>query len=423
MTQTDESQDDHEHDEKLPTWVGKSPEAMGPGYYYRKHQLLVPDQIDNVERVEELLRQFNFGYDVKERVANNAIRLVELHDPLAVPDAVAKIQEATRGDHFRSEPIVAPNHVVFGASHPTALPSGPPRPSSTFSLEDPTPPGGNLPGRGITVAVLDSGIIGRHLWFNAAGSVEFDPDTGPEGDVEEVQNGQPLPPYAGHGTHIAGVIRRHAPGAKVLVRKVFGGDGAVDDLKLECELRALPSDVHIVCLALGGGAQGDQTLPATASVLRDWSSDPVLSRRVVVASAGNDGTKRPMWPAAFKRVVAVAALGLNGDRARFSNYGWWVDACSTGVDVDSAFFEFSGPIEAVRHDASPPGAAAGQVEKFHGFAQWDGTSFAAPRVAAAVACAMSLGVDGPEAVHLLLDGPSVVRLPDLGARIEPPAFF
>ena len=420
MTQTGGTQG---HDEfELPAWVGKSPEDKGPGYYYRKHQLLVPDQDDNVERVEEQLRRFNFGYDVKERVANGALILVELHDPLAVPEAIAKIQEATRDDHLRAEPIVAPNHVLFGASHPTALPSGPPRPSSTFSLEDPTPPGGNLPGRGITVAVLDSGIIGRHLWFDAAGSVEF--DTGPDGDVEwPVADGQPLPPYAGHGTHISGVIRRHAPGAKVLVRKVFGGDGAVDDLTLECKLRALPSDVHIVCLALGGGAQGDQTLPATASVLRDWSSDPVLSRRVVVASAGNDGVKRPMWPAAFKRVVAVAALGLHGDRARFSNYGWWVDACSTGVDVDSAFFTFSGPIEAVRHDASPPGAAVGQVEKFHGFAQWDGTSFAAPRVAAAVACAMSLGVDGPEAVHLLLNGPSVVRLPDLGARIEPPAFF
>jgi subtilisin family serine protease len=141
-----------------------------------------------------------------------------------------------------------------------------------------------------------------------------------------------------------------------------------------------------------------------------------------VASAGNDGTQRPVWPAAFKRVVGVAALGPDGERAPFSNFGWWVDACSTGVDVDSCFFDFVGSIEAIRSHASPPDVSTGDVEKFEGFALWDGTSFAAPRVAAAIACAMSLGLDGPEAVYRLIGAPATTRKLDLGAVVEPPSF-
>ena len=88
---------------------------------------------------------------------------------------------------------------------------------------------------------------------------------------------------------------------------------------------------------------------------------------VMVASAGNDASIRPTWPAAYPEVIGVAALGPAGPAA-FSNAGHWVDCCAPGVDLVSTFHR------APRHD--PP---------FHGWARWSGTSFAAPLVAAMIA--------------------------------------
>lgn len=102
---------------------------------------------------------------------------------------------------------------------------------------------------------------------------------------------------------------------------------------------------------------------------------------VVVASAGNHGAKRPynprpIWPAAMPDVVAVAALGPdNGDGVRlaaFSNYGPWVDVAATGEDVLSTFLTFDD-----------------EEHAFTGWATWSGTSFAAPRVAGAIAAEMT----------------------------------
>ena len=100
---------------------------------------------------------------------------------------------------------------------------------------------------------------------------------------------------------------------------------------------------------------------------------------VVVASAGNDGTVRPYYPAAMPGVVGVGALD-QARRAGFSNFGPWVDACASGVDVVSTFF--------TDFDDSAPGR--GLVNRYRGWASWSGTSFAAPRVAAAIAQEMYL---------------------------------
>jgi hypothetical protein len=66
---------------------------------------------------------------------------------------------------------------------------------------------------------------------------------------------------------------------------------------------------------------------------------------VVVASAGNSGTTAKNWPAADRRVMAVAAL--DGDqRASYSNYGDWVDVaapgCNPAIGLDQRVFGFCG---------------------------------------------------------------------------------
>jgi subtilisin family serine protease len=101
----------------------------------------------------------------------------------------------------------------------------------------------------------------------------------------------------------------------------------------------------------------------------------------VVAPAGNEDTLHPYWPAATESVVGVASseAGCNL-RAPFSNWGTWCDCCADGDNVVSTYIDWSGPVA---------GYAPGVHEKFTGWARWSGTSFAAPKVAAAIACVVA----------------------------------
>ena len=101
-----------------------------------------------------------------------------------------------------------------------------------------------------------------------------------------------------------------------------------------------------------------------------------------MASAGNDGTSQPQYPAAFDGVIAVGAVGPDGPTP-WTNYGDWVDACAPGADLNSSFFaKFDGP---------EPRVNTVDPDRFEGWATWSGTSFAAPVVVAAIAREMVLG--------------------------------
>jgi subtilisin family serine protease len=211
-----------------------------------------------------------------------------------------------------------------------------------------------------------------------------------------------LDAQAGHGTFIAGVLLRHAPGVHVRAMRVIGGDGVGDELGV---LRALAllagrGRVDVVNLSLGCHTYDDRPSPVVARAVA------ALGRRtVIVACAGNHASDRPFWPAALKHVIAVAALdGL--ERAWFSDYGWWVDACAPGVDVTSCFVSFDGPLPRVR-GIDP--------DDFAGYASWSGTSFAAPAVAGAIAgLAAAEDLPASTAAERILDPAHRRTLPDLG---------
>ena len=145
-------------------------------------------------------------------------------------------------------------------------------------------------------------------------------------------------------------------------------------------MEQLPQDVDIVNLSLGGYTEGDAAPLAIASVVR-------ARRSVVVAAAGNNGSPRPFWPAAFKQVLAVGALNEKGghwSRADFSNYGWWVDAAARGVNLQSTFTK--GKTRKATGSAPDP---ADPWISFDGWAAWDGTSFASPIASGMLARTMS----------------------------------
>lgn len=89
---------------------------------------------------------------------------------------------------------------------------------------------------------------------------------------------------------------------------------------------------------------------ALSLIIRRLFQNDVL----VVAAAGNSNVEVPMFPAAYRDVVAVCATSSDGDtessgaggqslpsrgirsKARYSNYGDWVDVCAPGTSISSA---------------------------------------------------------------------------------------
>jgi hypothetical protein len=258
------------------------------------------------------------------------------------------------------------------------------------------------------VVVLDSGLaIGRNLpSMLAAGGIAAS-SIGQHGDVPDANGDRWLDPIAGHGTFIAGIIERIAPGCEVDVQKVLGpqGDGTESAVVAAIDFVANADDPPAFLNLSFGGYVWERAPMLSAAILR-------AQRRgiVVVASAGNDGTCRPTLPAAIPGVVSVGALGPNGP-ARFSNYGDWVRASAPGVDVVSAFFAaFDGPALPVDgHD----------IDEFRAWARWSGTSFAAPAVVGALVREMRRAhCSAAEAVASVIDAPWLARLPGLGTIVN-----
>jgi hypothetical protein len=54
-----------------------------------------------------------------------------------------------------------------------------------------------------------------------------------------------------------------------------------------------------------------------------------------IAAAGNDSTVYAYYPAAYEKVLAVAALDFGANKAGFSNFGSWVDVAAPGIGLSS----------------------------------------------------------------------------------------
>ena len=257
------------------------------------------------------------------------------------------------------------------------------------------------------VIVLDTGLAGtmpppalERLSVTKATALDVD---APDEDGNDL-----LDPASGHGTFIAGIVKQVAPGSRVVLHRVLStmGDGHESNI-VEC-LTSMPipdPQRTVVNLSFGGPV-------LEQAFAMEWAIRKLQARGVVVvASAGNDGSCRPAYPAAFPGVVSVGAVGPNGP-APFSNYGPWVRACAPGVNLMSTFFK--------GYDGNePPGPTGVNPDAFDGWALWSGTSFAGPVVAGALARTILLeNCTAAEAVKRVIDEPALMRIPNLGTVIN-----
>lgn len=259
-------------------------------------------------------------------------------------------------------------------------------------------------GLGVRIAVIDTGINCADTEW-ARSWLHGIPEDAANRDPLRATGKSTLTSGGGHGTFVAGVIRQIAPAAVVNVYKALDGEGTGDEERVACAiLRAAADGADIINLSLGSETYRDRPPVALEAALQ-----AIPDHIVVVAAAGNQGSRRPFWPAAFKRVIAVAALDVDGGPAPWSNRGSWVDLSTRGEGVVSTFVYGE---EAPEDDPNPE-----NFEVKAPWAMWSGTSFAAPQVAGLIALASSGRTPREAAADLLRSG---TRLPDYGIAIDTP---
>ena len=176
---------------------------------------------------------------------------------------------------------------------------------------------------------------------------------------------------AGHGTFITGIIQQICPDAEVHIAGVLSsfGDGDVANVIAAFERgRRQAGPFDIVVMSLGGYMSDDDGELFGAALRR------LLGDGLGVSAAGNQSTSRPYFPAALPDDRRRRRRSAQDDKAWFTNFGGWVDACAPAIDVVSTFFR------------RRPERRRSTTRRSPGWARWSGTSFAAPKVA---------GVDRP----------------------------
>ena len=208
-------------------------------------------------------------------------------------------------------------------------------------------------GGGVTVAVVDSGVDATHP--DLAGRVLPQIDL-----VDDPWTGDPT----GHGTHVAGIIAASLDGAgvaglanevNILPIRVMDATGAGDFLTIASGIvEATDQGAKVINLSLGSEYSSD-----IITVAVEYAVDSGVT---VIAAGGNSYAEgNPVsYPAALPGVVAVSSVNRDGQSSVFANAGSYIDIAAPGEDILSTV----------------PGG---------GWDYHDGTSMAAPFVAATAA--------------------------------------
>ncbi|WDV56156.1 S8 family serine peptidase [Streptomyces coeruleorubidus] len=232
-------------------------------------------------------------------------------------------------------------------------------------------------GRGVKVAVLDTGVDTTHpdVRDQVIGAKNFS-SAATTGDRQ------------GHGTHVASTIagtgaksggkyKGVAPGAKILNGKVLNDAGEGDDSGIIAGMEwAVSQGADIVNLSLGGGdTPGVDPMEATVNKLSEQKGTLFA---IAAGNEGEDGARTVGSPGSAANALTVGAVDGNDKLAGFS---------SRGPTADGALKpDVTAPGVGITAASAKGSAIAKEVgEKPAGYLSISGTSMATPHVAGAAA--------------------------------------
>jgi subtilisin family serine protease len=267
---------------------------------------------------------------------------------------------------------------------------------AAFSAQSP-------PGKGVTVAVVDSGVDVRHpdlkdniardgagnpvyidVLHDASGS--FDTCNGKNYDWVTAYRGDGVhlgPDGHGHGTHVSGIIAASdgngavggrkligvAPAATILPVKTMDCRGDGQDWDIAYGIKAAADQgARIMNLSIGG--------PEPSALLEDALAYALAKNVLIVVAAGNGGGSPVFYPAAYSGVIAVGSVSYTDAYQSYSNVGPEVGMVAPGGTVNQATEGILSSVPTYASEMSKAGA---------GWARVSGTSQASPFVAGAAA--------------------------------------
>ena len=245
-----------------------------------------------------------------------------------------------------------------------------------------------IPGEGVVVAVVDSGVdylhedIAANIWVNSGedlnrnGRVDSSDFNGRDDDgngyVDDIRgydivdmDSDPSGEFL-HGQLVAGIIAAVgnnrvgiigvAFGAKIMSVRVLAGNGTGNFEQLIQGIKYAADNGADILNCSVGSISRSSSLEESINYAHD------VKGCIIVASAGNKGDANVHYPAAYQNAIAVASTSWTDYKSSFSNYGEKIDVSAPGSQI----------LSLGRPD--PPGPGPSYLIS-------SGTSFASPLVA------------------------------------------
>ncbi len=206
---------------------------------------------------------------------------------------------------------------------------------------------GGSTGKGVRVAVIDSGIESNHPAVNGSVQrgiiVEFDPSS--ETYLRIIEEDQPDDLF-GHGTACAGIIHALAPEAELYSVRVIGRNLKGKALQFAGGLRwAIENGMQVVNMSLSTSKQ-------EYFAMFHQITDDAFFNNVLLVSAVNN-IPAPSYPSLYSSVISVAAHEQKDPFTYYYNPSPPVEFGAPGIDVRVAWLDNSYTVSTGNSFAAP----------------------------------------------------------------------
>ncbi len=190
---------------------------------------------------------------------------------------------------------------------------------------------GGSTGKGVRVAVVDSGIEHDHpaLGNSVRGGmkIEFDPEAE---NCVRYEPDDPPEDLAGHGTACAGIIHSIAPEAEIYSVRVLGKEMSGRAIQFAAGLDwAIEHDIQVVNLSLSTAKEDYFAL------FHDLADQAYFKNMNVVCAVNN--VPAPSYPSQYSSVISVAAHDGHDPFTFYYNPSPPVEFGAPGIDVEVAW--------------------------------------------------------------------------------------